>query len=280
MILPNDVMNIIETIESAGYEAWAVGGCVRDSLLGLDPKDYDIATSCPFAVISTLFPRTVKTGEAYGTITVLTPSIPVEVTVFRLESDYIDARHPKKVLPAHDIETDLSRRDFTINAMAWHPKRGLCDPFGGKADLKRRMIRAVGDPDIRFKEDALRILRCLRFASELDFDIESNTQESVQNLAPTLKSISAERISAELRRLLAGVRPQLCALAIKYGGLADYGLEHIKQPQLLCRIPNSATLRLAGLLWLCMDDRSASKIQSILRTMRMDNLTIHRVKSL
>jgi len=280
MILPNDVLNIIENLESAGYETWAVGGCVRDSLLGLTPKDYDVATSCPFAVTNTLFPRTVKTGEAYGTITVLTPSIPVEVTSFRLESHYADSRHPENVLLAHDIITDLSRRDLTINAMAWHPKRGLCDPFGGKADLQKRVTRAVGDPNIRFKEDALRILRCLRFASELDFDIEINTLESIKNLAPTLKNISAERISCELGRLLAGVRPQLCALAIEYGGLADFGLEHIKQPDLLCRIPDSATLRLAGLLWLSLDDKSDAKIQSILCRMRLDNRTIHKVKSL
>ena len=280
MVLPGDVISTIERLEAAGYEAWAVGGCVRDSLIGRAPKDYDIASLCPPAIVRALFPRCVKTGEAYGTVTVLTPSMPIEVTIFRLESGYRDNRHPQSVSPASDIEIDLSRRDFTINAMAWHPKRGLCDPFGGQGDLESGIVRAVGDPYVRFSEDALRILRCLRFASQLDFDIDSNTLEAVKKLAPSLESISVERITAELNRLLTGERPELAAILIESGGLAHCGIRQINNPSLLRKIPSSLPLRLAALLWLGLDDLSNTNIQSFLRRLRMDHHTIHSVGSL
>jgi|LSQX01.3.fsa_nt_gb tRNA nucleotidyltransferase (CCA-adding enzyme) len=274
--LPLDVLKTIDTIESAGYQAWAVGGCVRDSLLGKVPKDYDIASSCPPFEIIRLFPRCINTGEAYGTVTVLMPSMPIEVTVFRSESGYSDSRHPDRVVPANSIETDLSRRDFTVNAMAWHPQRGLCDPYGGQSDLKHRIVRAVGDPRARFSEDALRIIRCLRFASVLDFDIEQATLEAASSLAPTLRYISAERINSELRRLLTGFRPELAGLIVKSGGLAHFGIDCMTQPELLRQIPAAKTLRLAAFLYLS-NIRSAECARWALNLLRTDHRTIKEV---
>ena len=248
MNIPADVEKVIRTIESAGYTAWAVGGCVRDSLLGKEPKDFDVASSCPPETVCTLFPKCIKTGIKYGTVTVITDSMPVEVTVFRSESGYRDSRHPDFVTPAEDIVTDLSRRDFTVNALAWHPSRGLCDPFGGRQDLANKIIRAVGDPNNRFDEDALRILRCFRFASALDFDIETNTYNAAIEKSPNLCRISAERVREELLKLISGSRPQLVAPVIDAGGLSAFGIRKISNPILLRNLPNNITTRLAGFL--------------------------------
>ena len=152
--LPKQAVLCIETIEKAGYEAWAVGGCVRDQLLGIEPKDVDIASNAPPEEILRIFERALPTGLQHGTVTVLLQGVPVEVTRFRLEGGYIDSRRPGWVAPAHCVQEDLARRDFTINAMAWHPEHGLLDPFGGQADLVAKTIRTVGTPLERFEEDA------------------------------------------------------------------------------------------------------------------------------
>ncbi len=270
MNIPADVEKVIRTIESAGYTAWAVGGCVRDSLLGKEPKDFDVASSCPPETVCTLFPKCIKTGIKYGTVTVITDSMPVEVTVFRSESGYRDSRHPDFVTPAEDIVTDLSRRDFTVNALAWHPSRGLCDPFGGRQDLANKIIRAVGDPNNRFDEDALRILRCFRFASALDFDIETNTYNAAIEKSPNLCRISAERVREELLKLISGSRPQLVAPVIDAGGLSAFGIRKISNPILLRNLPNNITTRLAGFLWCCLEDYSKPNIEKTMSNLRMD----------
>lgn len=280
MDIPQDVQKVIRTIESAGYTAWAVGGCVRDSLLNKKPKDYDVASSCPPEYVCRLFKKCVKTGIKYGTVTVITDTVPVEVTVYRRESGYSDRRHPDRIAFAEDITTDLSRRDFTINAMAWHPQRGLCDPFGGKGDIENRVIRAAGDPNVRFDEDALRVLRCLRFASELDFEVESRTLDAVIKKAPALANISAERVRDELVKLISGSRPELAEVIIKAGGLAHIGIEKISNPKLLRRLPPAKPVRIAGFLWCCLDDRARQTIKIILSSLRVDNRTIFAVCSL
>lgn len=280
MDIPQDVQQVIRTIESAGYTAWAVGGCVRDSLLNKKPKDYDVASSCPPEYVCRLFKKCAKTGIKYGTVTVITDTVPVEVTVYRRESGYSDSRHPDSIAFAEDITTDLSRRDFTINAMAWHPERGLCDPFGGKDDIESRVIRAVGDPNVRFDEDALRVLRCLRLASGLDFDVESRTLGAVIKKAPALANISAERVRDELVKLISGSRPELAEVVIQAGGFSHVGIEKISNPKLLRRLPPAKPVRIAGLLWCCLDDRARQTIKKTLSSLRVDNWTIFTVCSL
>ncbi len=280
MVFPNEVINIIENLESHGYFAWAVGGCVRDMLIARTPKDYDIATNCPPVIVCALFPKCVITGAAYGTVTVITPTMPVEVTSFRQESDYHDSRHPKTVIHIDDIKTDLSRRDFTINAMAWNPHQGVFDPFCGKKDLENRLVRTVGDAQLRFEEDALRILRCLRFSSELDFDIHPLTLDAVQRLAPNLSKISTERIIKELCLLITGARPELLNILINAGGLAHCGFNRLINENLLALIPASKSLRLAAVMWLSLESFSLSKARRVLRGMRLDNKTINNVLNL
>lgn len=206
MELPSDVKMIISRLRACGHDAYAVGGCVRDSLLGIPPKDYDITTSaCPDEVIAT-FPELAHfdTGIKHGTITLLADGTPYEVTTYRTDGDYSDHRHPDSVNFVKDLDEDLARRDLTINAMAYNDESGLCDPFGGAEDLKNGIIRAVGDPYRRFDEDALRILRALRFSSVYGFAIEKETANAAVKLAESLRNVASERIKAELDKLICG----------------------------------------------------------------------------
>lgn len=206
MHLPPYVRETLSALESAGFEAYLVGGCVRDSLLGLVPHDFDLCTNAlPEQVAEVFFNKTViPTGIQHGTVTVLAEGQPLEITTYRTESDYHDHRHPDTVQFVSTIEQDLSRRDFTVNAMAYHPIRGIVDPFGGAADIEKRLLRAVGNPKKRFEEDALRILRALRFASVYGLEIEEKTKNALFAYAPLLTEIAAERTMAELKRMLAG----------------------------------------------------------------------------
>lgn len=206
ILIPQCVEKVIETLEQSGFEAWCVGGCVRDSLLGRTPGDWDVTTSAlPEEILNCCNGfRTVKTGIKHGTITVISSGQPIEVTTFRSDSDYADHRHPNKVEFSRRIEDDLSRRDFTVNAMAYHPQRGFRDEFGGRNDLKNRVLRCVGEPRLRFTEDALRILRCIRFASVLGFTIENDTEHALFECKGLLKSISNERVREELTKLICG----------------------------------------------------------------------------
>jgi len=207
--LPDYVKNCIDALCTAGFSAYAVGGAVRDSLIGVCPNDWDVTTSATPDEILSVFAdyRTVPTGIKHGTVTVLFESggalLPIEVTTFRVDGDYLDSRHPASVSFSRDVRDDLSRRDFTVNAMAYSEREGLIDAFGGEADLKRGIIRTVGDAEQRFSEDALRILRAFRFAAQLGFEIEEKTLDGAKNTAHLLKNIARERISAELKRLLA-----------------------------------------------------------------------------
>ncbi len=197
---------IINTLNAAGFEAYAVGGCVRDLLMGKDADDYDITTSATADEIKRVFSgeRIIETGIKHGTVTVLKDDIPYEVTTFRLESTYSDNRHPDKVIFTRRLSDDLSRRDFTVNSIAYNGKKGFVDLFGGKEDIERKIIRCVGNPRERFEEDALRILRGIRFASTLGFEVEEATKEAMLDCRHLIKNLSRERVFTELSKMLCG----------------------------------------------------------------------------
>ena len=215
--IPEKVNKIIHTLQEHGYEAYAVGGCVRDSFLGRKPMDWDITTSAMPEETKALFPHTFDTGIEHGTITVLLDHEGFEVTTYRVDGKYEDSRHPKEVIFVRNLKEDLLRRDFTINALAYNEKEGLVDIFGGMDDLKAGIIRCVGNAQARFSEDALRILRGIRFAAQLGFELEDETREGMRLLAPTLRKISAERIQVELVKTLTSSRPDLLREAWKLG---------------------------------------------------------------
>lgn len=207
--IPEKVKYIIDTYYENDYEAFMVGGCVRDALLGLQPKDFDITTSAMPNVTEALFYKTVPTGIKHGTITVIVDKENFEVTTYRTEGNYIDNRHPESVEFVTNIREDLSRRDFTINAFAYNDREGLIDYFNGLHDLNNKIIRAVGDADKRFKEDALRMLRAIRFSTQLGFSIEDNTYKAIKNNSTLIKNISNERIKDELCKILISPNPSL-----------------------------------------------------------------------
>lgn len=215
--LPRKVLMIINNLQLHGYEAFAVGGCVRDSILARRPEDWDITTSAKPEEIKRLFRRTVDTGIEHGTVTVIIGKDSYEVTTYRVDGAYEDGRHPKEVRFTSRLEEDLQRRDFTINAMAYNDDVRLVDVFGGMKDLNHHLIRCVGDPRERFLEDALRILRAVRFSAQLNFPIEPDTAEAIKELAPTLEKISAERIQAELVKLLVSPHPERIRDAYELG---------------------------------------------------------------
>ncbi|MBP1588024.1 MAG: HD domain-containing protein [Clostridia bacterium] len=202
--IPSEITRAVKLLEDAGFEAYIVGGCVRDILLGKEPKDYDITTSATTGEMYRVFAdyTVIPTGVKHGTLTVKTGTLFTEITTYRMDGEYKDHRHPDEVLFTDQLPMDLERRDFTINAMAYSPGKGIVDLFGGREDLSNRIIRAVGDPRKRFDEDALRILRALRFSARLDFDIEKNTAEAMLELSHSLSLISAERVFSELRGII------------------------------------------------------------------------------
>ena len=215
--LPEKVLMIINNLQFHGYEAYAVGGCVRDSILARQPEDWDITTSARPQEIKRIFRRTVDTGIEHGTVTVLVGKDSFEVTTYRVDGEYEDNRHPKEVRFTNKLEEDLRRRDFTINAMAYNDEVRLVDVFGGMQDLNHHLIRCVGDPRERFSEDALRILRAVRFSAQLDFPVEPETAAAVREMAPSLRNISAERIQAELVKLLVSPNPERIRDAYELG---------------------------------------------------------------
>lgn len=207
----------MQTLQANGFEAYAVGGCVRDSILGRKPDDWDITTSATPQETKQLFQKTFDTGIEHGTITVLLGKDAYEVTTYRVDGKYEDSRHPSEVTFTRSLKEDLLRRDFTMNAMAYNDKEGLVDIFGGMDDLQNRCIRCVGNAEERFREDALRILRAVRFAAQLDFEVEEETKQGIRRLAPTLANISAERIQVELVKMLVSPNPGLLRMAYELG---------------------------------------------------------------
>lgn len=231
--LPENVKRIIRTLETAGFEAYAVGGCVRDALLNRVPQDWDITTSALPEEVKRLFPRTVDTGIEHGTVTVMRGQEGYEVTTYRIDGTYEDFRHPDSVTFTRNLGEDLLRRDFTINAMAYNESTGLVDLFDGMKDLEAGIIRAVGNPTERFSEDALRILRAVRFAAQLGFTIEPATKEAMKELSGNLKAVSAERIREELTKLLSSEHPEELFEAHALGITADW----LPEWDLMCDTP-------------------------------------------
>ena len=217
MTLPENVKNIIEILETNGYEAYAVGGCVRDTLLLRMPGDWDVTTSAKPEEVKALFSHTIDTGIEHGTVTVMMNHVGYEVTTYRIDGEYEDARHPKEVTFTANLIEDLKRRDFTINAMAYNERFGLVDEFDGLGDLEKGIIRCVGDPMERFSEDALRMLRAVRFAAQLGFTIEEGTKEAIRKLAPTIAKVSVERIAVELVKILTSAHPEEMRTAYELG---------------------------------------------------------------
>lgn len=215
--MPQDVKKIIQTLNHAGYEAYAVGGCVRDSILGRQPNDWDITTSAYPAEVKSLFKRTIDTGIQHGTVTVMLHHTGYEVTTFRVDGKYEDGRHPVEVTFTPCLSEDLLRRDFTINAMAYNETDGLVDLFGGLEDIARKQIRCVGNPRERFTEDALRLLRAIRFSAQLGYEIDAATEGAIREIAPNLQKISAERIQTELVKILLSDHPKRLERAYELG---------------------------------------------------------------
>lgn len=220
--IPQGAAWVLEQLRDAGYEAYVVGGCVRDSLLHRMPDDWDITTSAKPEDTKRIFRRTVDTGIQHGTVTVMVDRTGYEVTTYRIDGEYADGRHPEHVTFTASLLEDLKRRDFTINAMAYSPAEGLVDEFDGIGDINRRVIRAVGDPVQRFTEDALRMMRAIRFSAQLDYRIDEDTREGICLLAPNLQKVSAERIRVELEKLLLSEHPEELKEAYELGLLRQF----------------------------------------------------------
>ena len=215
--MPQAVKEIIATLQQNNFEAYAVGGCVRDSILGREPNDWDITTSASPEEVKALFRRTIDTGIEHGTVTIMIDKVGYEVTTYRIDGKYEDGRHPTEVTFTRNLKEDLLRRDFTINAMAYNDTDGLVDIFGGLEDIERKVIRCVGDPRARFTEDALRLMRAVRFAAQLGYTIEEETRKAMKEIAGNLTKISAERIQVELVKTLVSPNPFMMKDAYELG---------------------------------------------------------------
>lgn len=227
IILPKDVEYIIDTLNKNNFSAYAVGGCIRDKLMHREPKDWDITTSALPENISQIFENTIPTGIKHGTITVLLNKTPYEITTFRIDGKYSDNRHPDKVIFSNSLYEDLGRRDFTINSMAYNHNEGLQDPFNGEKDLRNKLICSVGNPDLRFNEDSLRMLRAIRFSTKLNFQIDKNTVDSIKRNYLLIKNVSMERIRDEISKILLSNTP-----SIGFHELNKVGLLKIIFPEL------------------------------------------------
>ncbi len=281
MQIPAHVEQIIHTLNSNGYEAFAVGGCVRDTLLGRKPGDWDITTSARPQQVKALFRRTIDTGIQHGTVTILMGGTGYEVTTYRIDGEYEDGRHPKQVEFTSNLLEDLRRRDFTINAMAYSHETGIVDAFDGMADLKARRIRCVGNAMERFTEDALRILRAIRFSAQLDFSIEAETFQAISVIAPNLSKVSKERIQMELTKLLTSEHPEKIREVYETGistyvSLAFASLDW-KNARVSAELPKEKYVRWAAFLRCGKDPELAVRV---LRDLKLDNETISRVKTL
>lgn len=273
--IPGGVAALCARLRSEGWEAYPVGGCVRDLLLGRTPGDWDVTTSAMPEEVIALFDHTVPTGIRHGTVTVLTEDGGVEVTTFRAESGYADGRHPDAVTFGGDLTGDLTRRDFTINAMALGPDGAVIDPFGGQKDLQARLIRCVGEPGRRFREDALRMLRAVRFSAQLGFAVENATAEALRDNAELTACLSAERIRTELEKILLSLWPERGEGLFAWGLLAAFvGAD--AQPDLttLHRVPARPLERWAALCALLLDEGSIHSAEEFLKALRLDGRTV------
>ncbi|MDD6174630.1 MAG: hypothetical protein PUC59_02555 [Firmicutes bacterium] len=292
--VPDFVQSVLGRLQKSGFEAWVVGGCVRDSLLGRVPQDWDVTTSAVPEEIKHCFAgyRVIETGIAHGTVTVISGGKPVEVTAYRVDGTYSDSRHPDFVTFTRSLHEDLARRDFTVNAMAFCESEGLRDDFGGREDLARQVIRCVGSPKRRFDEDALRILRALRFASVLNFSVESKTAEAVRACAGQLHSVAAERIFSEWNKLLCGKGAEavLCEFPTVPAVFFEELRPLLEDPaarrqtaECVCRAPTEKSLRTALLFRALRGydaEEQAALAQNALRRLHAEHKMIVRVGAL
>lgn len=276
--IPNYVEKILKRLEYSGFEAYVVGGCVRDSFRGVEPLDWDVCTSAKPEQVTSVFKgflSVIPTGIKHGTVTVLSENTPVEITTYRTDGDYLNSRHPEKVQFISSITEDLARRDFTVNAMAYHPQKGLVDPFGGRYDIQNKIIRCVGEPQKRFNEDALRILRAIRFAAVCEFDIEADTATAIHKHCDLLNNISVERVLSEITKLLCAERPS--KILIEYRNLFEIffidfsDLIYIKMTDIL---PTNVYLRLSAAL----GNLSNDDLKLFLRKMKVPNKIKNKVE--
>lgn len=289
--LPKDVKHIIDVLMENGYEAYAVGGCVRDSILGRVPGDWDITTSALPMQVKGLFRRTVDTGIQHGTVTVMLGRNGYEVTTYRIDGKYEDSRHPESVEFTPKLEEDLKRRDFTINAMAYNDEHGIVDIFDGVGDLHRKIIRCVGNAHDRFDEDALRILRAVRFSAQLGFGIEENTARAAKELAVNLKKISSERIHTEFNKMLKSAHPDYFSVADAIGimeiVLPEYHVMSAEDKAFVgalakecaCQLPE----RYAAMLFMSggySEEDPADTAKRVLKRLKLDNDTINTASML
>lgn len=289
--LPKDVKHIIDVLMENGYEAYAVGGCVRDSILGRVPGDWDITTSALPMQVKGLFRRTVDTGIQHGTVTVMLGRNGYEVTTYRIDGKYEDSRHPESVEFTPKLEEDLKRRDFTINAMAYNDEHGIVDIFDGVGDLQRKIIRCVGNAHDRFDEDALRILRAVRFSAQLGFGIEENTAGAAKELAVNLKKISSERIHTEFNKMLKSPHPDYFSVADAIGimeiVLPEYHVMSAEDKAFVgtlarecaCQLPE----RYAAMLFMSggySEEDPADTAKRVLKMLKLDNDTINTASML
>ncbi|MBE6597578.1 MAG: polynucleotide adenylyltransferase [Ruminococcaceae bacterium] len=271
MDYPSNVSFVIDRLEALGHEAFIVGGSVRDSVMGRIPNDYDVTTSAlPEQILSSFSDmRTIPTGLKHGTVTVISGGEPIEVTTYRIDGDYLDSRHPSSVIFTDSITADLSRRDFTVNAMAYSKKRGLVDPFGGEADIARRLIRAVGEPKRRFSEDALRILRAFRFASQLDFSIDGETLLGARDEACGLSRIAAERKAVELLKLITAKNPSYALFEMKRLEIFPYIFGEYQPSDRVISALDRAELSARAALSLLLFECEESARGEILRSLKL-----------
>lgn len=283
--LPENVKYIIDTLAEHDYEAYAVGGCIRDSILKRNPDDWDITTSALPEQVKELFHRTVDTGVKHGTVTVMIDKTGYEVTTYRIDGEYEDGRHPKSVEFSSELVEDLKRRDFTINAMAYNDKAGLRDEFGGIGDIRKCMIRCVGNPEERFQEDALRMMRAVRFSAQLGFSIHRETLEAIRKLAPNIKKVSMERVQVELLKTMMSDRPETVEVFSQCGLLKhilpqiDDILKSPKKTLVLKMLKNSqktTVMRYAALLYYA----GADGAYETLKALKLDNYTVELVAKL
>ena len=283
--MPSEVKFIISELESHEYEAFAVGGCIRDSLLGRTPNDWDITTSAKPEEVKEIFHRTVDTGIKHGTATVLIGKKSFEITTYRVDGAYTDGRHPESVRYSKYLKEDLRRRDFTINAFAYNDEVGLRDEFYGFRDMEWKIIREVGNAEDRFSEDALRMMRAIRFAAQLGFNIELNTYNAIIKLAPNIKKVSAERIQVELTKTLMSDHPEVTIEYAKTGLFVEIlpvlydtlsGISAQKTLELLKYVPRMVIMRYAALLRY----RTPEEARDVLRKLKLDNFTINTVTKL
>lgn len=274
---PKYVRQVLRSLQARGYVAYLVGGCVRDMALGVRPHDWDICTSALPEQVMEVFPGALPTGIRHGTVTVRINSRSVEVTTFRSEENYTDHRHPETVRFVGELTTDLSRRDFTVNAMALSPDGLIMDPFGGLEDLERRCIRCVGSPELRFEEDALRMFRALRFSARLDFAIEEATLAAIEKKAPLAAALAAERVRDEVEKTLLTPRPETVGLMLRLGLLDAFLLcraEAMPELKALTKLPRKALDRWMALCVILRRRGLTGSVEDFLTALRLDSRTI------